>query len=63
MLEKLMGVPLVNKLWAITLMEAYLNLHNKLIFGKRILETDRAQNLVPEEELDEKDSTVEDGFF
>ena len=37
LLEKIAGLVLVNRLRAILLMEADFNLHNKLIFGSRIL--------------------------
>ena len=42
MLEKIAGLALVSKLRAILLMEADFNMHNKLIFGKRMLERARA---------------------
>ena len=60
-LEKIAGIALVNKLRAILLMEANFNFHNKLIFGKRMLETARAEGLIPVEQYSEKQSTAEDG--
>ena len=38
MLEKIVGLALVNNLRAILLMEANFNMHNKIIFGKRMLD-------------------------
>lgn len=63
MLEKVAGIALVNKLRAILLMEADFNFHNKLIFGKRMMETTRAQGLVPPKQYSKKESTAEDGTF
>ena len=63
MLEKIAGLALVNKLQAILLMEADFNMHNKLIFGKRMMDEARASGVTPEEHYSEKDSTAEDGKF
>lgn len=49
MLEKKKGVILVNKLWAILLMEGDLNCANKTIFGKRMMEFVEEQQEIPEE--------------
>ncbi len=63
MLEKVAGLALVNRLRAILLMEADFNFHNRIIFGRRMLERARAEGLIPEEHFSEKDSTAEDGKF
>ena len=63
MLEKIAGVALVTKLRAILLMEADFNYHNKLIFGKRMLDLARAHNLVPDEIYSEKGRTAEDAIL
>ena len=39
MLERIVGLSLVNKLRAILLMEADFNFHNKLILRKRMVDT------------------------
>ena len=63
MLEKIAGVALVTKLRAILLMEADFNCHNKLIFGKRMLNLAREHNLVPDEIYSEKGRTAEDAIL
>ena len=63
MLEKIAGVALVTKLRAILLMEADFNYHNKLIFGKRMLDLARNHDLVPEEIYSEKGKTAEDAIL
>ena len=63
MLEKIAGVALVTKLRAILLMEADFNYHNKLIFGKRMLDLARKHDLVPEEIYSEKGKTAEDAVL
>ena len=63
MLEKVAGVALVTKLRAILLMEADFNFHNKLIFGKRMLDLAWAHNLVPEEIHSAKGKTSEDAIL
>ena len=63
MLEKIVGIALVNKLRAILLMEADFNFHNKLIFGKRMLDHARANGIIPSEQYSEKQNTAEDGTF
>ena len=63
MLEKIAGIALVNKLRAILLMEADFNFHNKLIFGKRMLDQARANGIIPPEQYSEQQSTADDGTF
>ena len=63
MLEKIAGVAAVTKLRAILLMEADFNFHNKLIFGKRMLDLARAHDLVPEEIYSAKGKTLEDAIL
>ena len=63
MLEKIAGIALVTKLRAIILMEADFNYHNKLIFGKRMMELARQHNLIPEEIYSEKGKTAEDAIL
>lgn len=60
MLEKIAGIALVSKLWAILLMEADFNFHNKLIFGKRMMDLARRHKLVPDKIYSEKGRTAED---
>ena len=45
MLEKIAGVALVTMLWAILLMKADFNFHNKLIFGKRMMNLARRHGI------------------
>ena len=63
MLKKIYGVSLVIKLWAILLMEADINYHNRLIFGKRITDLVCQHNMVPEEIFSEKGKTAEDAIL
>ena len=63
MLKKVAGVALVTKLRAIFLKEGDFNFHNKLIFGKRMLDLSRKHGLVPEEIYSEKGKTAEDGVL
>ena len=63
MLEKIAGLALVSKLRAILLMEADFNMHNKLIFGKRMLDRARAEGIIPQEQYSDKEHTAEDGTF
>ncbi len=44
-------------------MEADLIFHNRIIFGRQMMETARAEVLIPEEHFSEKDSTAKDGKF
>ena len=61
MLEKMFGCRLVSKLRAILLMEADFNTANKEIFGNRMLETARQNNLMPEEIFSERGRMATDG--
>ena len=63
MLEKIAGIALVNKLRAILLMEADFNMHNRIIFGSRMIEAVRKQGLIPEETFSSAGTTAEDGSF
>ena len=63
MMDKIAGIALVNKLRAILLMEADFNFHNKLIFGKRMVDAARAEGLIPAEQYATQQSTAEDGSF
>ena len=63
MLEKIAGVAVVTKLRAILLMEANFNFHNKLIFGKRMMDFARRHGMVPEEIYSEKERTAEDAVL
>ena len=62
-LEKVAGIALVNKLWAILLMEADFNMHNRLVFGNRMMDIARANNLIPDEQFAERESDGQDGAF
>lgn len=44
-------------------MEVDFNFHNKLIFGKHILEAARSEGLIPLEQYSEQQSTAEDGTW
>ena len=46
-LDNISGIALVNKLQSIRLMEADFNVHNKLIFGKRMSYAARSEGIVP----------------
>ena len=63
LLEKVAGVALVNKLRAILLMEADMNMCNKLIFGRRMMDAARDHQLIPDEQFAEKQSDGQDGVF
>jgi hypothetical protein len=63
LLEKIAGVALVNKLRAILLMEGDFNMHNRLIFGTRMMEIAREADLIPPEQFAEKQSDGQDGVF
>ena len=60
MLEKVAGVPLVNKLRAILLMEADFNYMNKWIFGHEAINKMYALGYVAEDQYSQKESTAED---
>jgi len=61
MLEKIMGVKLINKLRAILLMEADFNAANKIVFGERMLDNARKYKLMPEEIFSKKNRMADDG--
>ena len=63
MLETMAGLALVNKLRAILLMEADFNMHNKIIFGKQMLDSARAGGMIPDEHFGDKVKTAEDRKF
>ena len=54
MLEKIAGLALVNKLRATLLMEADRNMHNKIIFDKRMLDSARAGCMIPDKQFSNK---------
>eukprot|EP00956_Cyclotella_meneghiniana_P035709 scaffold117520_cov80-Cyclotella_meneghiniana.AAC.3 len=61
MLEKIVGEALVSKLRAILLMEADFSMHNRIIFGRRMIDHVRASGLIPPEQFSTCNSTSEDG--
>ena len=61
MLQKLFGCSLITKLRAILLMEADLNSTTKTVFGIRMLDEARRQNLMPEEVFSERNKMADDG--
>ena len=63
MLKKIADIALVDKLRLILLMEADFNFHNKLIFGKRMLDQARATGIIPAEQDSKEQSTVDGGTF
>ena len=63
MLKQIAGIALVNKLRAILLMEADFNFHNKLTFGKRMVDATRSAGVIPAEQYADKQSTPDDGSF
>jgi hypothetical protein len=63
LLEKVAGVALVHKLRAILLMEADFNMHNRLIFGNRMMDVAREAGLIPDEQFAEKESDGQDGVM
>ena len=50
-------------MWAILLMEADFNFHNKLIFGKRMVNAARSEGIIPSEQYADKQNTADDGSF
>jgi hypothetical protein len=60
MLEKLMGVTLMNKLQAILLMDAEFNAANKTIFGEHLLDNVQKYKQMPEEIFSEKNCLADD---
>ena len=63
MLEKIAGVALITKQWAILLMEADFNCHNKLIFGKRMLDLASEYKLIPDKIYSGKGRTAEEAIL
>jgi hypothetical protein len=63
MLEKIAGIALVNKLRAILLMEADFNMHNRIIFGSRMIQKACEEGTIPEELFSSEGTTAEDGTF
>ena len=61
MLEKKIGVALIEKLRAIVLLEADYNKGIKEIFGTRMLNSAREHDLMPEEIFSERGRTADDG--
>ena len=57
------GPALVNKLRAILLMEVDFNMHNKIIFGSRMMEQARTEGVIPAEHYSKKGPTTKDGKF
>jgi hypothetical protein len=63
MLEKIAGVCLVEKLWAIQLYEADFNCYNQFIFGQTAMDSFTAKDYLPEELFSQKGCTAEDAKF
>ena len=63
MLEMIAGIAVVTKLQVILLMEADFNFHNRLIFGKRMMDLARRHEMLPEEIYSEKERTAEDAVL
>ncbi len=63
MLEKIAGVCLVEKLWAIKLYKANFNCYNQFIFGKAAMDSLNSIGYMPEELFSQKGSTSEDAKF
>ena len=61
MLEKVLGCNLVTKLRAILLMEADFNATNKIVYGRRMLDTVRDHGMMPEEVFSEQNRMADDG--
>jgi hypothetical protein len=60
MLEKVVGVALVNKLRAILLMEGDFNYMNRWVFGHEAINKLYTLGYVPGDQYSQKESTVED---
>jgi hypothetical protein len=60
MLEKMLGCALITKLRSILLMEADFNSANKLIYGRRMLDTAHHYKLVPKEVYSERNQLADD---
>ena len=63
MLEKIAGVCLVEKLWAIQLYEADFNCYNQFIFGSRAMQALTNSGYIPEELFSQKGCTAKDVKF
>jgi hypothetical protein len=63
MLEKTLGVTLVNKLRAILLMEADFNATNKIMYGVRMMKNVCNHRLMPEEIYSKKNQMADDGML
>jgi hypothetical protein len=61
MVEKMLGVTLVNKLRAILLMEGDFNAVNKMVYGVVMLKNVRDHNLMPEEIFSERNRMADNG--
>jgi len=61
MLQKLFGCSLITKLQAILLIEADLNCSTKMVFGIRMLDEARRQNLMSEEVFSKRNKMADDG--
>jgi soluble lytic murein transglycosylase-like protein len=61
MLEKMFGVQLVSKLWAIFLMEADFNAMNKEMYGIWMLDNAGRYKLIPEEIFSKQNRTADNG--
>jgi hypothetical protein len=63
MLEKIAGVCLVEKLWAIQLYKADFNCYNQFIFSQTAMESLTPNDYLPEELFSKKGCTAEDAKF
>jgi hypothetical protein len=63
MLEKIAGMCLVDKLWAIQLYKADFNCYNQFIFGRTAMASLTANAFLPEELFSQKGCTAEDAKF
>lgn len=61
MLEKKLGVKLINTLCAILLMEAYFNTANKILYGGRRMDNMRKYKLMPVDIYSERMREATDG--
>jgi hypothetical protein len=62
-LEKIAGVCLVKKLWAIRLYKADFNCYNQFVFGKEAMQKLTDSRYIPKELFSQKGSTAEDAKF
>ncbi len=63
MLEKTLGITLVNKLHVILIMEGDFNAANKMVYGVRMLNNARDHNLMPEEIFSKRNRMANDGML